>query len=334
MTLPLVDVHIHYLPGALIRAYQSRPSPPRIETEGDSLILQYGSGYVERIAAESADAAVLIRTLDRNGIDIAVLSINQPGVLGLAPDDACATAQSANDELAALVMASGGRLAGLATLPWQQPSEAAAELRRAVSIGLRGAMAYSNVSGRSLDDSEFEEVFAAAAALDVPLLLHPTVPLSMGTLGDYGLTCPVGFLFDTTTAILRLILNGLFDRLPDLMIIVGHSGSLLPQLAGRLDLEQERGAIGGGVKRKGPLSRDYLKLLYTDSVSGSVPPLASAVELFGVEHVMFGTDFPFWDPSNSVSVLRELPVGEGEMERIRGGNAVEMFRLESPPDRG
>ena len=329
MKAPLVDVHIHCLPDALIRAYQARESPPRIEGDGSSLVLRYGSGYVERIDAESANPAAIIRTLDRCGIDIAVLSINQPGVLGLASDEACVTAQAANDELAALVGASTGRLAGLATLPWQSPGEAAQELRRAVGLGLRGAMACSNVSGRSLDEDGFEEVFAAGAALDVPFLLHPTVPLSIETLGDYGLTCSVGFLFDTTTAILRLLLSGLLDRLPDLKIIVAHSGSLLPQLAGRLDLEQERGAIVGRGINRGLLSRDYLGLLYTDSVAGSLSPLTAALELFGGDHVMFGTDFPFWEPAKGISLLEELSVGAEELERIRGRNAIELFHLEA-----
>ncbi len=330
MTAPLVDVHIHYLPESLIAAYRARDLPPLIEDDGSSLILRYGSGYVERIPAESTDPSTLIRTLDRNGIDVAVLSINQPGVLGLPSDDACRVARAANDELAALVADSSGRLAGLATLPWQSPPEAAKELARVVGAGLKGAMACSNVSGRSLDESEFDEVFAFAAALDVPFLLHPTVPLSMPTLGDYGLTCSAGFLFDTTTAILRLVLSGLFDRHPDLKIIVGHSGSLLPQLAGRLDLEQERGAIGGGRKKRDLLSRDYLSLLYTDSVGGSVAPLVSALDLFGASHVMFGTDFPFWDPVKSVAVLNELALGESDMDRIRGGNALDMFKLADP----
>jgi len=328
MSTPLVDVHIHYMPSALLRAYRARATPPMIEDDGSSLVLRYGSGYVERIATASTDPTNLIRTLDRAGIDIAVLSINQPGVLGLPPDDACITAREANDELTELVKNSGGRLAGMATLPWQCPREATEELRRAVSVGLCGAMVCSNVSGRSLDEEQFEPLFATSESLDVPLLLHPTVPLSIATLGEYGLTCSVGFLFDTTTAILRLVLGGLFDRYPALKIIVGHSGSLLPQLAGRLDLESTRGAIVTGPNKSGLLSENYLRRLYTDSVSGSVPPLVSAIHLFGSDRVMFGTDFPFWDPSASVNVLNQLSLPEHDLDRIRGGNAMELFRLE------
>jgi aminocarboxymuconate-semialdehyde decarboxylase len=330
MSGPLVDIHIHFMPSALLRAYRAREVPPLIEDDGASVVLRYGSGYVERIATASTDPANILRTLDRDGIDVAVLSINQPGVLGLAADDACVTAREANDELAELVHSSGGRLGGLATLPWQCPAEASEELRRAVRAGLCGAMVCSNVAGSSLDEERFEQVFATAASLDVPLLLHPTVPLSIATLGDYGLTCSVGFLFDTTTAILRLVLGGLFDRYPGLKIIVGHSGSLLPQLAGRLDLEIARGAIFARPAKSGPLSESYLRLLYTDSVSGSVPPLIAAIGLFGSDHVMFGTDFPFWDPKDSIRVLDQLSLPELDLERLRGGNAMELFGLEGP----
>ena len=110
-------------------------------------------------------------------------------------------------------------------------------------------MVCSNVSGRPLDEPDFDQVFGTAASLDLPLLLHPTVPLSMPTLGDYGLTCSVGFLFDTTTAILRLLLGGLFSRYPGLKIVVGHAGSLLPQLAGRLDLQARGRAMFPGAPR-------------------------------------------------------------------------------------
>jgi len=222
----------------------------------------------------------------------------------------------------------GGRLAGLAVLPWQCPTEAAVELQRAVGIGLRGAMAYSNVAGRHVDDPDFEPIFAATASLDVPLLLHPAMPLSAPTLGDYGLSCAVGFLFDSTTAILRLILSGLLDRHPGLKIIVGHAGSLLPQLAGRLDLEQARGMIFGAHARRSSLSGDYLRCLYTDTAGGSVPAVASALRLFGSGHVMFGTDFPFWSHDVNLNVLERLPLSSEEMQAVRGQVARELFRLD------
>lgn len=324
---PLVDVHIHYLPHALVRAFEARETPPYIRRQGGALTLSYGGDYVEHIDPAASDLPRLVRVMDEQGIDVGVLSINQPGVLNLPPEEACDAARAANDELASLVADSNGRLEGMATLAWQEPAEAAAELERAAGLGLKGAMVCSNVAGRSLDEEPFDLVYAAAERLDLPLLLHPTVPLSMSTLGPYHLTCAAGFLFDTTTAVLRLVLGGTFDRHPDLKLIVGHSGSLLPQLAGRIELEYRRGAITNTLP-DGRSPADYLALLYTDSVAGSAGPLGAALDLFGPSRVMFGSDYPFWDPVDSVTLLEEPRLKGPEGERVRGLTAMEIFRID------
>jgi predicted TIM-barrel fold metal-dependent hydrolase len=323
---PLVDVHIHYLPYALVRAFEAREAPPCIRREGGALALRYGGDYVEHIDEAASDLGRLVHVMDENAIDVGVLSINQPGVLNLPPDEACDAARAANDDLASLVADSGGRLEGMATLAWQEPAEAAAELERAAGLGLKGAMVCSNVAGRSLDEEAFDVVFSAAERLDAPLLLHPTVPLSMDTLGPYGITCAAGFLFDTTTAVLRLVLGGTFDRHPGLKLIVGHSGSLLPQLAGRIELEYRRGAIANTLP-DGRSPADYLAMLYTDSVAGSSGPLRAALGLFGPSRVMFGSDYPFWDPIDSVTLLEDPKLKGPEGDLLRGLTAMEIFRI-------
>jgi len=325
---PLVDVHIHYLPEALVGAFERRDSPPFIRRDGGTLTLHYGDDYVEHIDAAASDLGRLLQVLDEHAIDVGVLSINQPGVLKLPNDEACEAARAANDELAAVAADSGGRLAGMATLPWQEPEEAAAELRRSASAGLTGAMVCSNVSGRSLDEPAFDVVFAEAARLEAPLLLHPTVPLSVDTLGPYGITCAAGFLFDTTTAVLKLVLGGTFERHPGLKLIVGHAGSLLPQLAGRIELEYRRGAITRTLP-EGKSPGDYLSLLYTDTVAGSAGPLGAALDLFGPSRVMFGSDYPFWDPIDSVGLLDDPRLQGPDGELVRGQNAIELFGLET-----
>jgi aminocarboxymuconate-semialdehyde decarboxylase len=327
VTGSLIDVHIHLLPAAIIRAYRSRSAPPLMEEDGPSLVLRFGSSYAERIPREVTDLRHVLATMDANSVDAAVLSINQPGVIGLPPAEAISTARAANDELADLAAGSRGRITGLATLPWQCPADAADELHRAVGIGLRGAMACSNVGGRSLDHPDFAPVFAAAADRDVPLLLHPALPLSAPTLGGYGLTCAVGFLFDTTTAVLRLVLNGLFDRHPQIKLVLCHAGSLLPQLAGRLDLEQQRGMLAGSHLRQERLSADYLRLLYTDTAGGSPAAVSSALKLFGPGHVMFGSDAPFWSQAVGLRILEQLALPAEQLADIRARTATELFGL-------
>ena len=130
---PVVDLHIHYLPPALLNVFLARTRPPRAERQDGWLVLDFGDGYTERIDARLTDPGHLLETLHRTGIDLALLSINQPGVLRLEPPEAKAVAREANDELAELVGANRGVLEGLATLPWQATDAAVEELGRAAA---------------------------------------------------------------------------------------------------------------------------------------------------------------------------------------------------------
>ena len=326
----VIDVHIHYLPPALLKAFMRRTRPPRAERQDGSLVLDFGDGYAERIDARLADPEHLLENLHRTGVDIAVLSINQPGVLKLTPPEAKAVAREANDELAELVGASRGALEGLATLPWQATDTAVDELGRAASIGLRGAMACSNVAGRPLDDPAFDATFAAAASLSMPLLLHPTVPAQVATLSEHGLICAAGFLFDTTTAILRMVFAGTFDRHPRLNVILAHAGSLLPLLAGRVDREYARKALPRALP-EGRRPSDYVRGLYTDTIAGSPSALALAVELLGADRVCFGSDYPFGNQQEALDLVTATSLPDETISAIRGENAAELFDLKPAP---
>jgi predicted TIM-barrel fold metal-dependent hydrolase len=289
-------------------------------------VLDFGEGYVERIDARLADPGHLLETLHRTEIDLALISINQPGVLRLAPPEAKAVARDANDELAELVGENRGVLEGLATLPWQAAGVAVEELERAASLGLRGAMACSNVAGRPLDDPAFDTTFEAAAALSMPLLLHPTVPAQVSALSEYRLICAAGFLFDTTTAILRLVFAGTFDRHPDLKVILAHAGSLLPLLMGRVDREYARSALPCALP-EGRRPSDYLTRLYTDTIAGS----PRALELLGADRVCFGSDYPFGNQREALDLVLAASLPEETVSAICGQNAAELFGLKLIP---
>ena len=324
---PVVDLHIHYLPPALLNVFLARTRPPRAERQDGWLVLDFGDGYTERIDARLTDPGHLLETLDRTGIDLAVISINQPGVLRLAPPEATAVAREANDELAELVGANRGVLEGLATLPWQDTDAAVEELGRAASLGLRGAMACSNVAGRPLDDPAFDATFEAAASLSMPLLLHPTVPAQVSALSEYRLICAAGFLFDTTTAILRMVFAGTFDRHPDLQVILAHAGSLLPLLMGRVDREYARSALACPLP-EGRRPSDYLTRLYTDTIAGSPQALELAVELLGADRVCFGSDYPFGNQRAALDLVLAASLPEATVAAICGQNAADLFGLE------
>ncbi|HUZ55467.1 MAG TPA: amidohydrolase family protein [Streptosporangiaceae bacterium] len=330
---PVVDVHIHYLPPALLKVFARRTRPPRAERQDGWLVLDFGEGYVERIDARLVEPEYVFENLRRAGVDVAVVSINQPGVLRLEAPEAKAVARDANDELAELVGKGEGAIEGLATLPWQATDAAVEELTRAASLGLKGAMVCSNVAGRPLDDPAFDATFGAAASLSMPLLLHPTVPAEVSALSEHGLICAAGFLFDTTTAILRMIFAGTFERHPGLKMILAHSGSLLPLLMGRVDREYTRNALPCTLP-EGRRPSDYLRSLHTDTIAGSPGALKLAIELLGADRVCFGSDYPFGNQQQALDLVLAAALPDQVVSAVCGENAAELFGLKLIPAAG
>jgi aminocarboxymuconate-semialdehyde decarboxylase len=215
----------------------------------------------------------------------------------------------------------------MAVLPMQAPADAAAELERAVAAGLKGGVVYSNVAGSDLDAvAGVDAVVDAAAALGVPLMIHPTYPLSAAATDAYALIPTIGFLVDTSMAALRLIFGGLYERHPDFKLYLCHAGSLLPQLAGRIDYEGTR--FPGGTGKLEALPSERIAQLYTDTVCVWPPALRSTIELVGGEHVMFGSDYPFWEARATVDALTRAELAPEASAAIEAGNAARLFGLE------
>ena len=130
-----------------------------------------------------------------------------------------------------------GLLRGLATPAFSEPARAAEELRRAVGdYGFKGVAIASSAAGTPLDQPEFDEMFAVCQELGLFIFMHPTNAGDRAELGDYTLLQLVGWPFETTLAVARMIYTGLFERRPDLKLLLAHGGGTLPWLAGRLDL--------------------------------------------------------------------------------------------------
>jgi aminocarboxymuconate-semialdehyde decarboxylase len=322
----VIDVHSHYLAPSLTAALAARTEPPRIVVDGGGRSIEYGQGSGHPLLAEMTELERQLRSMDEDGVEVAVLSTNIPGVDWFAPDDAAAIARDVNDELAAAVGAHPSRFAALAVLPMGRPERAAVELERAVANGLRGAMIYSNVAGEALDLNGARPVLEVAERLGVPVGIHPTFPLSAATMRAYALIPTLGFLVDTTTAALRLVLDGLFELFAELPLYLPHAGSLLPQLAGRADYEATRAGPAGLGAMRG-LPSEHLRLIHTDAVCAWPPALRSALELFGPERVMFGGDYPFWERARTTRTLGSVELAPNERAAIERDNARRLFSL-------
>jgi aminocarboxymuconate-semialdehyde decarboxylase len=322
---PRIDIHTHYLAASLVSALERRTELPRISEGPNGRQIEYGKGNIHPVLPAMGDVDLRLREMDSQGIDVAILSINIPGVDWFPASDGPSVAREVNDELAELVASHPDRFAALATLPMQAPDAAAEELERVAAAGFRGAMIYSNVAGGPLDDPQLRVVFDTAARLEKPIFIHPTFPLTASTVDAYALIPTLGFMFDTTTAAIRLVLDGLYQRHPDFSLVLAHAASLLPQLAGRIDYEAERHSNGRGALSRNP--SDHLRLIYTDSVCVWPPALRSTIELVGPERVMFGSDYPFWDPQRTLDTLEASELDPETAKAIDGENARRLFAL-------
>src|SRR6201987_3462189 len=185
-----------------------------------------------------------LREMDEAGIDMQVLSHANPGLQKLDAETAVGLARGANDRLYETVRAHPGRFAAFAAIPTPDPKAAADALERTVTkLGFKGALVNGLTNGIFLDDKRFWPIFERAQALDVPLYLHPSVPLPAvmdAYYKDYAKDFPMvvraawGYTVETATQAIRLVLGGVFEAYPRLKVVLGHLGETLPFLVLRV----------------------------------------------------------------------------------------------------
>ncbi len=318
-----VDVHAHFLPAPYVEAFLARESPPRLVREEGRLVLDFGGGGRFPLHPEIADLDAHLASAAAAGVDAEVLSLIPPGVEDLEPAEALAVAQATNDWLAELSAARPERVRGVALVPAGQPEAAAEELLRAAGNGLRGASLLTNVRGARLDEERFRPIFAAAAEARVPILLHPAPPAHPDPFVEYGLMTTVGFPVETTLTVVRLVLSGLFERHPDLALVAPHVGATIPYLLGRIDYECERYGVGADLLAAPP--SEHLRRVYLDTVAPSPEPIGLALELWGDERLLFGTDTPFWERERCIGALEAAAPAGRARDTVFAGNADRLF---------
>jgi 2,3-dihydroxybenzoate decarboxylase len=272
--------------------------------------------------------------MDAAGVDLAVLSLNSPGIQA-EPDAQLAVARAAevNDLLAGLIAEHPTRYSGFAALPLQDGEAAAKELERAVrQLGLRGALVNAHTQGRYLDDPSLRVVWEHAEGLGVPLYLHPAngVDTPHVLSGHPELTGPMwSWGTDTATHALRLIFGGVFDDFPDAKLLLGHMGEGLPYALWRLDSRWGfHNHHGIELKRGNP--SEYLRhnLYITTSGVCDAPPLLCALLALGADHILFGTDYPFEDMATATGFLAGAPISESDRVKISHRNAELLLNIE------
>lgn len=233
--------------------------------------------------------------MDESGVDIQVLSVTTPGLHNLEPAESVNLARRTNNLVATTIAKYPARFQGFAVLPTSSPDEAALELERSVtSLGLAGAM----VSGRTRDHPDFLPMFNTAAKLGVPFFIHPQIPQRAVRKVYYsGFGEPVdtafaafglGWQYEAGIQFVRLMLAGVFDRFPNLRIILGHWGEVVLFYLERLN------SLARVAKLQRPIAEYFQRNLYvTPSGMWSQPYLQRTLEIVGTERILFSTDYPY-----------------------------------------
>ena len=274
-----------------------------------------------------------ISHMDATGIDMQVISITSPGVQVFKGDLATELAHEANDVLSAACQKHPDRFAGLAAVAPQNPAAAAAELERAMQqLGLRGFLINSHTFGEYLDDQKYWEIFEAAEANQAPLYLHPRTPGNgmIDPFLDYGLYfAGWGFTIETATHALRLIMSGLFDRYPNLKIILGHMGEGLPYWLQRLDNRYLLQVKIGAVEKMKRLPSEYFLDHFVITISGvcSEPALQHALSIMGPNRILFAADYPYESVEEHVDFMDNVDISDDDRAKIYHRNSEELFKL-------
>jgi len=288
------------------------------------------SPFANRVARQLADIEdERLPAMDALGVDMHVLALTSPGVQmfekGIAVDMAART----NDVLADLCRLYPTRFAALATIAPQDPAASAREIERAcTTLGLNGVMINSHTEDEYLDDEKFWPIFEAASALNKPIYIHPRAP-SRGMAEPYmkyGLANAIwGYGAETGLHGVRLIMSGVFDRFPNLRIVLGHMGEGLPFWQWRLDYMYTHGSSARLALTPGEYMRRNMAI--TTSGMNWDKALHFCIDAVGIDNIMWAVDYPYQEHPSAVEFMDAVDLPDVDKHKLYHGNAEQIFGI-------
>jgi aminocarboxymuconate-semialdehyde decarboxylase len=327
--MKVVDVHTHMLNEEFLRLLKKYGGGYKLKkvVGGQTGIFKDGAPFMTLMPG-MFDYELRIRAMDEAGVDIAIVTLTSPNVYWGSPKVSLEAAKLVNDDMAARQKEFPDRIRFMCSLPWQHAKLAVAELKRACDeLGAVGVMVLANIDGVSLTDKSFSPVWREIDKRGLPVLVHPSAPPGTAELDvmRYNLIASVGFMFDTSLAVARMIFDGFFDRYPNLKLIAAHGGGTLPYIAGRLDICFDN--MPACRERISQKPSRYLRRIFYDSVVFQKESLELALKVGGSENVLYGSDYPhnIGDMKGCLARVDALP--PPQRDAVRGGNAMRIFRL-------
>jgi aminocarboxymuconate-semialdehyde decarboxylase len=329
----IIDSHFHWWPRSVSERFCKRRSYPRAKVNdlgGYTYLRQDGGDYILKSWAEWFDLDRQLEHMDKLGHQVDVVcSIGPLSVYfsDLPAEEGRDAAIHWNEEMAGAQRKYPGRLWASAAVPLVDTKIAIDVLDDAVNrLGLMGVNLPGSIgSDPHIDAERLEPFYARVEELGLPLFLHPTDALFVDMLDGYGgaLHLSLGRVVEVSVAAMRLVLSGMMERHPGLKIVMSHTGGALPYQSGRMDKNSNM------AKLPRPAS-DYLKRMYTDTVSPHAAGMKFAIEYYGIDHVMYGTDYPCWDPATALKLLDQIELSSADREKLFYGNARRILGLRDP----
>ncbi len=321
-----IDCQSHVFPRQYAEILVKNTGSVQTEKTNGAYTVRYGNLQKFKLDPDTYDPAATLRDMDTSGIDVSVISVNIPGPELLDPELALQGAQICNDYLAEVCNRFPGRFVGLASLPLQDVDASIGEFKRALDeLDLRGIILFSHINGKPVDAADMFPIYELAEKRRAPVVLHPTVPSWGEVVKDYSMIPMIGLMVDTSIAMLRLILSGIMEKYPDLIIVHPHCGGVLPYLMPRIVEQTEVKGRGRDHITASPM--EYYRKVYFDLVSPSIEAMQYMYTFAGPDRLLFGSDRPWIKLEAFFDLIDRLEISRRDKHKILGHNAARIFGI-------
>jgi len=331
--MPVIDIHNHFFPREWpdLAARYGSPNWPRIKhTEPGKAEIMVGDRFFRQIYSACWDANVRLSEMDRDGIDVQVISATPVLFAYDRPvEHALDCALLFNDAALELCAQSKGRLKSLCQVPLQDIHASCKELSRCMRAGHLSVQIGNHVGEKNLDDPGIVTFLHHCADEGAAVLVHPWDMLGSERMPRYMMPWTVGMPAETQLGIVAMILGGAFDKLPaKLRICFAHGGGSFAFLLGRLENAWHHHPVARGVCDLPP--SQYVNRFSVDSAVFDERALQFLVGTMGAERVMLGSDYPFPLGEHRVGTLiRSSALTPREKDRLLGRNAMEFLGFDA-----
>lgn len=286
----------------------------------------------KNFASETSDPGERIKVMEKYGIDMQVLTQTTPILVGLKAEEAAEVCRISNDAIGKVCRSYPDKFIPFAVISLLDVKQAVYELDRAVNEwGSRGVTIGTNHNNKGVDDPENGFFYEKACEYDIPVFLHPMNWTSYNLADeDPAVMRLFGWPFDTTIALLRLIVSGTMERYPTLKVVTHHlGGGMFPFFSNRFNIKFEK------LKKemKKPLSESLERIYGDTAVDGTAAALPCGHAFFGTERMLFGTDYPFSPEKGEVylrenlAIVKDWDLPEEDKAKILGQNAMKLLKL-------